>query len=276
MPNVYIHAKTQHYLDSLIHDLPQSIAIAGPSGVGLTEIANYVATHMDTTPIFVLPEKDDRVNIEKGVITVDVVRRLYSTTKTIEKHVRLIVIDYAERMGVRAQNAFLKLLEEPGARTHFILLTHTPSKLIPTLRSRVQLINVSPITLIQSEALLDELQVTNSQKRTQLLFIATGLPASLTTFATDDKVFEDRAQVVRDARTYLQGSMYERLHLAFKYKDDREGALTLLVDAMKLLKTSLNSGKAVEQVHTISLLLAAHECIEANGNVRLQLASVAL
>jgi len=276
MSNVYIHPHTQQHLDSIVRDLPQSLVFTGPKGVGLSAIVAYVADLMQARPIYVLPEKDEKVDLEKGVITVDVIRRLYGMTKTIETGTRLVVIDYAERMGVQAQNAFLKLLEEPGVNTYFILLTHTPSKLLATIRSRVQLVEVAPITPEQSGQLLDELQVTNAQKRAQLLFIATGLPAQLTKLATDEKVFEARAQVIRDARTYLQGRMYDRLKLALQYKDDRQGALILLLDAMKLIQGSLKTGKNPEQVKKITLLLKTHERIEANGNVRLQLASVML
>lgn len=273
MPNVYIHPRTQQHLDILVHDLPQSMVFTGLEGVGLSTAVSYTAKQLDTTPITVLPEKDEKIDIEKGIITVDVIRRLYSMTKTIETGKRLIVIDYAERMGVQAQNAFLKLLEEPGVNTHFILLTHAVSKLLPTIQSRVQAVEVNPITLPQSEALLNELKVIDKTKRAQLLFIAAGLPAHLTNLAGDDKAFEARAQVIRDARTYLQGNMYDRLKLALSYRDDRYGALTLLLDAMKLLQGSLKAGNNPEQVKKITTLLRLHERIEANGNIRLQLAS---
>ncbi|MDB5179593.1 MAG: hypothetical protein JWN12_225 [Candidatus Saccharibacteria bacterium] len=273
MPNVYIQPHTKQRLDILIRDLPQSMVFTGPEGVGLSAAVSYIADQLKTNPIYILPEKDEKVDIEKGVITVDVIRRLYAITKTIETGTRLIVIDYAQRMGVQAQNAFLKLLEEPGRNTYFILLTHTVSKLLPTIRSRVQLTEVNPITLAQSEELLDELKVTDKTKRSQLLFIATGLPAQLTILARDDMAFEARAQIIRDARTYIQGSMYDRLKVSLAYKDDREGSLTLLLDAMRLLQGSLKTGNNPEQVKIITLLLKAHERIEANGNIRLQLAS---
>jgi DNA polymerase III delta prime subunit len=274
MPNVFIQPHTQQRLDSLVRDLPQSIVLTGPEGIGLSTIVSYVADLVKARPIYVLPEKDEKVDIEKGVITVDVLRRLYTMTKTIETGTRLIVIDYAERMGVQAQNAFLKLLEEPGVNTHFILLTHAVSKLLPTVQSRVQTIEINPITIKQSETLLDELNVTDGTKRAQLLFIAAGSPALLTTLSADGKAFETRAQIIRDARTYLQGNMYDRLKLALAYKDDRQGSLTMLLDAMKLLQGSLKTGNNPEQVKKIGVLLRAHERIEANGNVRLQLASV--
>lgn len=273
---VYLHPTTQQQLDIYSKDLPQSLVFTGPEGVGLSAAVTYVADALHTKPMLVLPEKDEKVDLEKGVITVDVIRRLYSLTKTIETGTRLVVIDYVERMGVQAQNAFLKLLEEPGVNTHFILLTHTVSQLLPTIRSRVQQVDVRPVLQAQSEQLLRELKVGDPQKKAQLLFIANGLPAQLTLLASDEKLFDTRAQLIRDARTYLQGSMYDRLKIALSCKDDRQKALTMLLDAMKLLQGSLKSGQNPEQVRKIDTLLKVHERIEANGNVRLQLASVVL
>jgi DNA polymerase III delta prime subunit len=276
MPSVYHSVQTQQRLDALIRDLPQSLVFTGPEGVGLSAAAVYVANQLKSSPIFVLPEKDEKVDIEKGVITIDVIRRLYAQTKTIETNTRLIVIDYAERMGIQAQNAFLKLLEEPGANTHFILLTHRASSLLPTIQSRVQTVTITPITVAQSEELLTELKVTDQTQRTQLLFIASGLPAQLSLLARDEKAFQERAQLIREARTFLQGTLYDRLKIALAFKDDRQKALTLLMDAMKLIQGSLKTGQDPQQVQKIAALLKAHERIEANGNVRLQLASVRL
>jgi len=276
MPNAYINERTQQHLDILVRDLPQSIVFTGPDGVGLSSSVDYIAKALKVQPIFVFPEKDEKVDIEKGVITVDVIRRLYVQTKTIETNTRLIVIDYVERMGTQAQNAFLKLLEEPGVNTHFILLTHSISSLLPTIRSRVQIVEIRPISPAQSEKLLFDLNVEDPTKRAQLLFIASGLPAQLSLLAADEKLFEKRAQLIRDARTYLQGSLYDRLKVAATFKDDRQQALTMLMDAMKLIQGSLKTGQDPSQVKKISALLSAHERIEANGNVRLQLASVRL
>jgi len=274
MSNAYIHAKTLHQLETLVKDLPQSVLVSGPVGIGLKATVTYIADALRVKPVYVLPEKDEKVDLEKGVITVDVIRRLYATTKTVETGKRLIVIDYAERMSTQSQNAFLKLLEEPGINTHFILLTHSVAKALPTILSRVQIIEVQPISVDQSSSLLEDLKVTDAQKRAQLLFIAEGLPALMTRLAADDKAFESRVQIVRDARTYLQGSAYDRLKIALAYKDSREDALTVLSDAGKLLKGSIKNGQAKDVLRKIDAVLSAHERIEANGNIRLQLASV--
>jgi len=274
MSNAYIHAKTLHQLEALVKDLPQSVLVSGPVGIGLKATVTYIADVLKVKPVYILPEKDEKVDLEKGVITVDVIRRLYATTKTVETGKRLIVIDYAERMSAQSQNAFLKLLEEPGINTHFILLTHSVAKALPTILSRVQVVEVQPISVDQSLSLLKDLGVTDAQKRAQLLFIAEGLPALMTQLAADDKAFESRVQIVRDARTYLQGSAYDRLKIALTYKDSREDALMVLSDAGKLLKGSIKNGQAKDVLRKIDAVLSAHERIEANGNIRLQLASV--
>lgn len=246
--------------------------IAGPIGVGLSAVPTHLGNELGIVAHVILPEKDEKVDIEKGVISVDSVRRIYDMTKTIETGKRLIVIDFAERMGVQAQNAFLKLLEEPGKNTHFILLTHEPSKLLPTIHSRAQQFDVRMITDEQSAQLLDELGIKDLQKRSQLLFMASGLPAELSRLVSDERYFEARAQIVRDARTFLQGSEYDRLKLAATYKDDRNKALLLVDDTLKMLQRNIEQGK-IELIPKVEKLLEAYQRLEANGNVRLQLAA---
>ncbi|MCX7566046.1 DNA polymerase III subunit delta' [Sulfitobacter sp. F26169L] len=49
---------------------------------------------------------------------------------------RVVIIDDADQMNVTAANALLKMLEEPPARALLILISHQPSGLLPTIRSR--------------------------------------------------------------------------------------------------------------------------------------------
>ncbi|MEP7204947.1 MAG: AAA family ATPase [Candidatus Saccharibacteria bacterium] len=272
MQKPLIHPSSDITLTRLMRDLPQSLLLAGPIGVGLGTIAQYIARSIGASTITVLPEKDDKVNLDKGVISVDSIRRLYLQTRTIVRGQRLIIIDYAERMGHQAQNAFLKLLEEPGEGSYFILVTHSPSRLLPTITSRTQLIELRPITSTQTETFLDSLAVSDVTKRRQLLFMAAGLPAELSRLVSDDAYFESRAEIVRDARDILQASTYRKLLVAHKYKDDRAGALTLLTDAGSILRRSIIAKPQESLVLQIDALLFAHAQIRANGNIRLCLA----
>jgi DNA polymerase-3 subunit delta' len=57
---------------------------------------------------------------------------------------KVIVLAPAERMNANAANALLKTLEEPAAGTMLILVTDRPAALLPTIRSRCQIVQLTP------------------------------------------------------------------------------------------------------------------------------------
>ena len=58
---------------------------------------------------------------------------------------RVAIIDTADDMNDAAANALLKALEEPPARAMLILLANAPGRLLPTIRSRCQRLNLRPL-----------------------------------------------------------------------------------------------------------------------------------
>ncbi len=59
---------------------------------------------------------------------------------------RVVIVDAADDMNISAANALLKMLEEPPARTTLLLLSHQPSRLLPTIRSRCRTLRLSPLS----------------------------------------------------------------------------------------------------------------------------------
>lgn len=57
---------------------------------------------------------------------------------------KTVVVYLPEKMNAAAANKLLKSLEEPSERTLFVLISHAPEKLLPTIRSRCQLFRVRP------------------------------------------------------------------------------------------------------------------------------------
>ncbi len=90
------------------------------------------ANHPDVTAI--APVKKSRI------IDVETVRSItdLAALRPFESQWRVFVIQEADRMGVPAQNHFLKTLEEPPGRSLFILITEYPGMLLSTIRSRCQ------------------------------------------------------------------------------------------------------------------------------------------
>ena len=276
MTKPIINSASEKMLIAVIKNLPQSLLLTGDSGVGLSTIGRYIAELRNVKPMIILPEKDEKIDIEKGTISVDIMRRLYNETRTKTAGERIIIIDYAERMTIQAQNAFLKLLEEPGIGTYFILVSHSVSKLLPTIISRTENIEIKPISTQQSEQLLDLLKITDETKRSQLLFMATGLPAELTRLCNDETYFNQRSATVRDARELLRGNTYQKLLIAQQYKDNRSSALTLLLDMSHILKRSITANPQIDAINHIDAILDAYQQIQANGNIRLCLARMIL
>ncbi|WP_037501398.1 DNA polymerase III subunit delta' [Sphingomonas jaspsi] len=58
---------------------------------------------------------------------------------------RVIVIDSADDLEASAANALLKMLEEPPANTIFLLVSHAPGRLLPTIRSRCRRLDFAPL-----------------------------------------------------------------------------------------------------------------------------------
>ncbi|MEI7539579.1 MAG: AAA family ATPase [Candidatus Saccharibacteria bacterium] len=272
MTQLVINPISEKMLTTVIKKLPQSLLLTGKDGVGLSTIARHIAELRGITPIIILPERDEKVDLESGMISVDSMRRLYDETRTKTAAERIIIIDYAERMTHQSQNAFLKLLEEPGEGIYFILVSHSIQKLLPTIISRVENLDIKPITAKQSEELLDSLVIDDKIKRSQLLFMANGLPAELTRLNNDQAYFDKRSNIVRDARELLRGSTYQKLLIAQRYKDDRISVLTLLTDAANILYKSIVASPQAATIKHIDMLLKTYQRIEANGNIRLCLA----
>lgn len=273
--SLVLHPSSEKLVSSYLKNPPHALLINSAYGVGASTLGLHIAKQLSPNIITVLPEKDEKVDLEKGIITVSLIRKLYEQTRT-KIDSRVVVIDYAERMAHTSQNAFLKLLEEPASGTTFILVTHEPQKLLPTVRSRVQRLDMQHVTTAQSNELLDDLGITDPTKRSQLLYMATGLPAELTKLASDQEYFEQGASVVRDARDLLQASVYDKLVLAQKYKDNRPGVLRLIEVAMNMLRQSMTNNAEAATTKKLEQLLATYDAIAANGNIRLQLASAAL
>jgi DNA polymerase III delta prime subunit len=263
----YIHPTSQQKIDHYIAAPAQSTLIIGDEGIGFSGILGSISQQFGVQPY--------TVTAEKGTISAEVVRSLYDVTRGRTTHKQLIVIDDADLMSLTAQNAFLKLLEEPSPSIYFLLLSHNPSRLLPTIRSRVASIQLVPLKSDQSQQLLDELGVKDVTKRQQLLFIADGLPALLTKLAQDDALFETRAQLVRDARSLLQGTPYQKLKIAQAYKE-RATALMLLKDAARFLRSNATPANATAALKKLNSFMNSYERIEANGNVRLWLTMAVL
>jgi DNA polymerase III subunit delta' len=146
-----------------------------------------VETHPDLLRI--LPDEPGKA------IKVDQVRELTeSLSKTAQQGgYKVVILEPAEAMNGNAANALLKSLEEPAANTLLILMTHSPSGVLPTIRSRCQL---RQLPLPRAEQVLHWLLplVSGSrEKGEELMLAARGSPLTALALMQGDAL-ELRAQ----------------------------------------------------------------------------------
>ncbi len=74
----------------------------------------------------------------------EVIRKL--NLKSYESDCKVMIVWMAERMNQQAANKLLKLIEEPPAKTYFIMVSENPNLIIKTILSRTQQIYVPPLS----------------------------------------------------------------------------------------------------------------------------------
>lgn len=108
---------------------------------------------------------NDKNKSFRAAVTVDEIRRIgrFLGMTAHDGAYRIVIVDPADDMNANAANALLKNLEEPPSRTLFILIAHSPGSLLPTIRSRCQVINFAPLAPAQLRAVLEGLDVSLPQ-----------------------------------------------------------------------------------------------------------------
>jgi DNA polymerase-3 subunit delta' len=72
--------------------------------------------------------------------------------RPFEGGARVFIIEEANRLNEASSNALLKTLEEPPRSSHLVLITSRPAQLLPTIRSRCQVVRFAPLSPSEIEA----------------------------------------------------------------------------------------------------------------------------
>jgi DNA polymerase-3 subunit delta' len=168
--------------------LPHALIFKGKEGIGKYDFANTFAksylcqspisnhlpceacsscewfpdSHPDFKHIAPIDSDDDesskRKTVRKKNIAIHQIRELSEYLELSahqEKGRRIVLIEPADSLNQAASNALLKILEEPPENTLFILVTSQAQKLIATIRSRCQLLELRGPSLDEARVFLD-------------------------------------------------------------------------------------------------------------------------
>lgn len=186
--------------------------LVGPKGLGKGEFARQAAAQLVAEPglpqppiamhpDILIPEhppenKEETKKREDGqdyrrkrAIPIDEIRTLQqrlNTRPTLGSR-RAVIIDPADDLEKNAANALLKSLEEPPIGTVFLLVTHRPGRLLPTIRSRCRMLRFAQLADTEVErVLLDAAPTAGSEARAAAVAAANGSPGAALNFVDQD------------------------------------------------------------------------------------------
>lgn len=206
---------------------------------------------------------------EGNTISIDSVRLLkrFLSQKPLLSGYRTAMIDDADRMTGEAQNAFLKIAEEPPASTLLILVTSDIESLLPTLTSRLQKVYFSPISDENMETLLVD-RVADQKKRKLLAEKSFGKPGLALSLAGKDGKLHD---LMKSASDLLCLPENKRRDFIKKLIEPDEFNFLEFLDALILSVASSAKENAQKMAFWHKLMRLRERCASFPLNPRLQL-----
>ncbi len=152
MTELLLHKTTRQALDNFVSRPSHAVLLIAPTGSGKGAVAKLLAGQLLQLPEQKLANsphfKHLIPNSNKGISVDDIREVIHFTTlrsTAVTSINRVIVIEDSQQMTAQAQNALLKTLEEPPAGTIMILTAPSELSLLPTIRSRLQLLTLPTI-----------------------------------------------------------------------------------------------------------------------------------
>lgn len=266
LSDLVLHPRTRKQLERAIDRRVHAIGIVGSVGAGKATLANAVAAKLLDAQ---KPEQHRyfrRITPEKDSITIEQARDIISFTKLKtpgnQSTRRVVVIEQAETMTREAQNAMLKVIEEPPIDTVIILTVSSQQSVLATIVSRLQVLTVTPPTL---DAVIEYFKNDFTTLDIQRAYTISNGNMGLLCAVIRDDTTHPLLKLIEESKSILAADTFERLTMVDTIvKDKRVDQLLygLQQTAYAALQASAakNNTAAIRRWHTV--LGAVHESRE--------------
>ena len=238
----------------------------GPTGIGKETVARYFAQLIfcqeDAQPPIVCGtclacRKVDSgnhpdlqfVRPEGSLLRIGQIRELQKQIiyEPLEASRKVYILTDVERMNAEAENCLLKTLEEPPASSVLILLTSNIQVLLPTTRSRCQILQFHPMPTQELTTVLTDRFSVAPEQATALAIAAGGaIGKAITQLEKGDMLTEEVPEILKET------DLLAAFRLAENFKDNPETLDSLVTWYRDLL--FLQQGAPIELItHTYSL-----------------------
>jgi DNA polymerase III subunit delta' len=284
--SLVLHEHTAAQIARFVAAPSHALLLVGPDGIGKTALAHQTMAQLldlDETAYARHPYIK-YITPEKNTISIEAVRDLqkFLQLKAVgDKPLRrAVIVEHSSALSTEAQNALLKLLEEPPEDTIIILTAASQRALLPTILSRVQLIALHPP---EASALAAHFGAAKDAAEVQrAYFLSGGLPGLMHALLHSEEAHPLLAGVTQ-AKELLQLSLFERLALVDRLSKQKDEAAALLAALQRIAETGLNGAtkkrdpKQLKQWHRVlKVTQSALQAMEYNANTKLLLTDVML
>lgn len=228
---------------------------------------------------------DEKTKKFKQNIGVDEIRGLkkFFALAATDKSWRVAIIDSVDEMSLSAANAILKILEEPPERTIFLLVTHHPSRLLPTILSRGVKLNFQPLDFDAFQSALHQIDAIAEDQTRALFDLSSGSVGR----AVELRQFDGPEVYQALLETFSKGEIDRTRALAFAEKAlgaKNQNLYAMMIDLIerllaKIARASVHQGasdpsKSLEE-QTIGRLLARQPSPKAWAKAAIEIPSTA-
>ncbi len=153
---------------------------------------------------------------------------------------KIAIIDNAHLMGIDAQHALLKTLEEPKGKSVLILITDHPEVLFATIRSRCETMKFYPVSKNEIDEYLKKQDISQDKAR-EISVLSGGKPGEAIDFALNYSELEERKKIAEELEKISSSLLYERFQYA-KELSQKENLKEILEIWLGFLREKLIRG----------------------------------
>jgi DNA polymerase III delta prime subunit len=224
------HANTKQAIADFLASPSHAMLLVGPAGSGKGFTAQYLAAQLLSIPpekvaenpyVQWLHDQDKGVSIE-SIRKAQTFMQLKVPGKAAVR--RVLIVEQGETMSLEAQNAFLKLLEEPPADSVIIITTTGLDRLLPTIRSRTQALQILPPAEAQLQKYFAGAHTPGAI--TKAFYMSEGY-VGLMQALLDKDTEHPLVQSINTAKSLLSSTLFERLAKVDELTKQKNNALLL-------------------------------------------------
>ena len=179
--------------------------------------------HSNHPDVFWIEPEGDYIKIEQ-------IRKMQERIRytLYEGRQKVVIIDNVERMNLQSSNCLLKTLEEPPPHTILVLLTSTPYRVTPTIRSRCQRVMFQPLPVELILGLMVEKYGEEERAELELMASLAGGSFGMAMQWMESGILQERKELLEKVNLLNKGCITEILDLAEWLSKDKETLLDKL------------------------------------------------